>query len=118
MSCEMAQVHWLKKVWHASFASRQLPGPPAADSVPYYGQGRGKFGLNGGIIMLSLARIRDRNFSPDRDAYVAKYHPTGQLKLGPQDILNVYGNHHPDRIYEMPCIYNARLDADCDYESG
>ena len=91
----------------------------AADSLPYYGQGSGKSGLNAGAMMMDLARIRRSNFSAERDAILDKYSfKLDLIQLGPQDVLNIYGAFHPDEMYEMPCVYNYRHYSGCRPDSG
>jgi len=74
----------------------------------------GKRGLNGGTLMMHLGRMRAKNFTNERNAYVEAYGPSGQLLLGDQDVMNYYGYMYPDRIFEMPCIFNFRYDAGCE----
>lgn len=75
--------------------------------------GSGKWGLNAGIIMMNLGKMREMKFDRDRDDYIQEFGPSNRLLLGPQSILNVYGYRHPNHIYEMPCIYNFRYDVHC-----
>jgi hypothetical protein len=58
--------------------------------------------------MASLAAVRASNFTAERDAIIKHYSPLGQLPLGDQDVLNIYGHHHPEQIYVMPCVFNFR----------
>jgi UDP-xylose:glucoside alpha-1,3-xylosyltransferase len=80
-----------------------------AAATPYYGD----LGLNAGILMLSLERVRASNFTAERDELIALYQPQQLLPLGDQDVLNAYGSRHPEEIFKMPCIYNFRFDAGC-----
>lgn len=59
-------------------------------------------------MMASLAAVRTSNFTAERDAIIEHYSPLGQLPLGDQDVLNIYGHHHPEQIYVMPCMFNFR----------
>ncbi len=64
--------------------------------------------MNAGVLMARLASLRASNFSAERDAIIDHYQPLEQLPLGDQDVLNIWGHHHPDNIYLMPCIFNFR----------
>ena len=90
-----------------------------AEDIPYYGQGSGssKVGLNSGVLMISLARLRAQNFSVVRDVIEQRW-GRKHLRLGPQDVLNVFGAEHPERIYELPCIFNFRIGTGCDSNTG
>ena len=63
--------------------------------------------------MMSLEAIRNFNFSAERDDIVAQHGPRNELRLGDQDILNVYASRHPERILQMPCIFNFRMHEAC-----
>ena len=96
-----------------------LTGMLAAEVIPYYGQDSGKTGLNSGSLMLNLDRLRQSNFSAERDAYVEEYgRRRDQIRLGPQDVLNIYGHYHPDHIYVLSCNFNFRLNSGCSSDSG
>ena len=41
-----------------------------------------------------------------------------QLALGDQDVLNIYGNRHPEKIFRLGCQYNRRTDSKCKIYSG
>lgn len=84
-----------------------------ADCLPFWGKEQGKWGLNSGAVMMHLGRMRAANFSETRDALIDEFGPSGRLRLGDQDILNIYGGRHPEGIYEMSCIYNFRHDINC-----
>lgn len=75
-----------------------------AGDLPYYGES----GLNAGVLLMSLDRIRNSAFSMERDSIVEVYMPQGRLVLGDQDVLNVLGHLHPEIVYELPCTYNFR----------
>ena len=117
----MQQAHALCRLLgsHAADGSTVLTAMRAADSIPYYGQDRGKSGLNAGVMMMDLARIRQSNFSAERDAILDEYsYKLDLIQLGPQDVLNIYGAFHPDHVYEMPCVYNYRHYSGCHPDSG
>ena len=48
--------------------------------LPYHGQQ----GLNAGILLLSLVRLREANFGRDRDRIIRHFLPKKQLPLGDQ----------------------------------
>ena len=75
-----------------------------AAQIPHHGAR----GLNAGVLMASLVTVRASNFTAEREAIIAHYLPLGHLPLGDQDILNIYGHHHPEQFYAMPCMFNFR----------
>ncbi len=78
-------------------------------SLPYYGE----FGLNAGVLLLSLDRIRMMEFSRDRDEIITFYYPKRALPLGDQDVLNAYAHKHKENIHVMSCSFNFRSDTAC-----
>ena len=82
---------------------------PAERAIPIYGE----FGLNSGVALMSLERIRNSAFNKERDDIVGVYEPQNKLPLGDQDVLNIYGHAHPEHFYELPCVYNVRYDTGC-----
>ena len=82
---------------------------PPAESIPHYGEA----GLNAGVALMNLNRIRISTFNKERDSIMELYGPEGKLILGDQDVLNIYGHAHPEQIYELPCTYNFRSDTGC-----
>ena len=78
-------------------------------SLPYYGE----FGLNAGVLLLSLDRIRMTEFSRDRDEIITFYYPKRALPLGDQDVLNAYAHKHEEHIHVMSCSFNFRSDTAC-----
>ena len=85
-----------------------LPDAPwgcHADAThPYYGER----GLNAGVLLADLARMRKSTFSAERDDIIATWGKKGALPWGDQDVLNVYLNAHKDEAYVLPCKYNVR----------
>ena len=71
---------------------------------PYYGER----GLNAGVMLADLARMRNNNFSADRDDIIATWGVKGALPWGDQDVLNVYLSGHRDQAYVLPCKFNVR----------
>lgn len=78
-------------------------------SLPYYGE----FGLNAGVLLLSLERVRATSFSKDRDEIISFYYPKRALPLGDQDVLNAHAHHHEEHIHVMSCNFNFRSDTAC-----
>ena len=76
-----------------------------ADAVhPYYGER----GLNSGVMLADLARMRKTAFSAERDDIMATWGRKGALPCGDQDVLNVYLNGHREQAYVLPCKFNVR----------
>ena len=80
-----------------------------AGDLPHYGDR----GLNAGILLLSLERVRATGFSKERDMIIRHHHPRKELLLGEQDVLNVYDYRHPQNIHILPCTMNQRSDSAC-----
>ena len=77
--------------------------------MPYYGE----FGLNAGVLLLSLDRIRATTFSKDRDEIISFYYPKRALPLGDQDVLNAYAHKYGQNVHVMSCNFNFRSDTAC-----
>ncbi|CAF0713883.1 unnamed protein product [Brachionus calyciflorus] len=78
---------------------------------PYYG----KLGLNSGVMLMNLTRMREFEF-------VNKIYPLYQIykyniTWGDQCLLNILFKFHPDRLYEYDCSWNYRPDH-CMYGSN
>ena len=71
---------------------------------PYYGER----GLNAGVLLANLARMRNSTFSAERDDIIATWGAQGALPWGDQDVLNVYLNRHNDQAYVLSCKFNVR----------
>ena len=63
-----------------------------------------RFGLNGGIFLMNLTRMRQVKFFDDVDPIFQQYQDI--LALFDQDIINIYLSRHPDRYLELPCNWN------------
>ena len=65
-------------------------------------------GLNSGVMLMNLTRIRQL----DWEKYILDiYHDYNtQLALGDQDILNIFFHFHPELLYLYPCNNNYRTD--------
>lgn len=84
---------------------------------PFYGQ----FGLNSGVMLMNLTRMRERNFEAAIQPIYEKF--KSQLAWGDQDLLNIYFNFNPDELFELTCDYNYRPDhcmytSQCGIEDG
>ena len=77
--------------------------------MPYYGT----TGLNSGILLLSLERVRKMGFSRERDRLIEHHHPRNELPLGDQDVLNAYCHKYPHAVHVLPCTMNVRFDSAC-----
>ena len=62
---------------------------------PYYGER----GLNSGVMLADLARMRKVSFSAERDDIIATWGMKGALPWGDQDVLNIYLNGQRDQAY-------------------
>lgn len=70
------------------------------------------YGLNSGVVLLDLDRIRISKMMGEMAAMAKKYDPEA-FPLADQDFYNAYGFHHPDRVFELPCTWNVRTDSLC-----
>ena len=73
----------------------------------------GEYGLNDDVLLMSLDRLRSSNFDRERDGILQVHLPQGNLLLGDQDVLNIYGHKHPEHMYDLSCTYNFRYSAGC-----
>ncbi len=78
---------------------------------PYYG----KLGLNSGVMLMNLTRMREFEF-------VKKIYPLyneykNAIPWGDQCLLNILFHFHPDRLYVYGCEWNYRPDH-CMYGSN
>ncbi|XP_001943688.2 glucoside xylosyltransferase 1 [Acyrthosiphon pisum] len=78
---------------------------------PYYG----KLGLNSGVMLMNLTRMREFDWISRLAPVLEKYRL--YLTWGDQDIINVIFHDHPDKVYVYPCRYNYRSDH-CMYMSN
>ncbi len=72
---------------------------------PYYNQG-GVHGLNSGVILLNLQKLRSDPWNEELDQFLATY----TLRYHDQDLLNLYFYHHPERLHLLSCRWNYRTD--------
>jgi len=78
---------------------------------PYYG----KLGLNSGVMLMNLTRMREFDWISRLEPVLDKYRQ--YLTWGDQDIINVILHDNPDKVYVYPCRYNYRSDH-CMYMSN
>uniref|UniRef100_A0A3Q2CAB8 Glucoside xylosyltransferase 1 n=1 Tax=Cyprinodon variegatus TaxID=28743 RepID=A0A3Q2CAB8_CYPVA len=89
---------------------------------PYYG----KTGLNSGVMLMNMTRIRGKFFKNDMTAVALQW---GEILMpllqkyklnitwGDQDLLNIIFHHNPESLYMFPCQWNYRPDH-CIYGSN
>ena len=72
---------------------------------PYYGRS----GLNSGVMLMNLTRMRKVNWELKLISIFEKYkHQKEVLTWGDQDILNVYFHEYGHSLYLLPCTWNYR----------
>nr|XP_033782032.1 glucoside xylosyltransferase 2 isoform X2 [Geotrypetes seraphini] len=100
-----------KNGWYSRFARH-----------PYYGL----TGLNSGVVLMNLTRIRKTQFKnsmrPEGLTWKEMMYPLYQkykttIKWGNQDLLNIIFHFNPERVYALPCQWNYRPDH-CMYGSN
>lgn len=89
---------------------------------PFYG----KTGVNSGVMLMNMTRIRDKFFKNDMTAIALQW---GEILMpllqkyklnitwGDQDLLNIIFHHNPESLYVFPCQWNYRPDH-CIYGSN
>ncbi|KAA0724715.1 Glucoside xylosyltransferase 1 [Triplophysa tibetana] len=89
---------------------------------PYYG----RTGVNSGVMLMNLTRIRAKNFKNDMTAVNLKWadllmpllHKYNlNITWGDQDLLNIIFHHNPESLFVFPCQWNYRPDH-CIYGSN
>ncbi|CAI5665287.1 glucoside xylosyltransferase 1 isoform X1 [Oreochromis niloticus] len=89
---------------------------------PYYG----KTGINSGVMLMNMTRLREKFFKNDMTTVVLKWEemlmPLLQkyklnITWGDQDLLNIIFHHNPESLYVFPCQWNYRPDH-CIYGSN
>jgi UDP-xylose:glucoside alpha-1,3-xylosyltransferase len=73
-----------------------------------------KYGLNAGIMLMNLTRMREINFFSELEPIAQKY--KGLLPWFDQDVINVYFYQYPEKYLMLPCKWNF-LTAHCNYSS-
>ncbi|CAL1537170.1 unnamed protein product [Lymnaea stagnalis] len=78
---------------------------------PYYGE----FGVNSGVMLMNLTRLRKTSWLSDMQIFYNKYYM--MIPWGDQDLINIFFAAHPDQLYLMGCQWNYRSDH-CKYMSN
>ena len=97
------------------FNSSQLMGMVAESEVvsehygvhsraPFYEP----FGLNSGVIMMHLSRLRQFRWMANLTHFHSQYHSS--FSYGDQDLFNVLFHFNRDLMYRLPCEWNFRAD--------
>ncbi|XP_076113671.1 glucoside xylosyltransferase 2-like [Mytilus galloprovincialis] len=71
---------------------------------PYYGES----GLNSGVLLMNLTRIRRSTWLDSMVRYYVQYKP--HIRYGDQDLINIYFYYYTDEVYVYPCEWNYRTD--------
>lgn len=77
---------------------------PMNSSVPFYG----KTGLNSGVMLMDLEKMRNIDWESKILAIYDKY--KNNLQWCDQDLINIYFHNNPDQLHEIPCEFNYRTD--------
>ncbi|KAJ8382828.1 hypothetical protein SKAU_G00036060 [Synaphobranchus kaupii] len=89
---------------------------------PYHG----KTGINSGVMLMNMTRIRDKLFKNDMTSVALSWEdllmPLLQkyklnITWGDQDLLNIIFHHNPESLFVFPCQWNFRPDH-CIYGSN
>ncbi|BFZ15993.1 hypothetical protein BsWGS_19031 [Bradybaena similaris] len=78
---------------------------------PFYGQ----FGVNSGVMLMNLTRLRQTSWLSDMQSYYEQYRL--MIPWGDQDLINIFFAAHPEQLYLMSCPWNYRSDH-CKYMSN
>merc|ERR1719235_1479660 len=70
------------------------------------------YGLNSGILLLQLDRIRKSGMLSEMTQTATKYDKEA-FPLADQDFYNAYAFNHPERVFVLPCSWNVRTDSLC-----
>jgi UDP-xylose:glucoside alpha-1,3-xylosyltransferase len=73
-------------------------------TFPFYGE----FGLNSGVKLMNLTRMRKLKYEEKLQEIFWQYRP--KITYYDQDIMNIYFHDNPDQLFELPCEYNFRTD--------
>ncbi|XP_032521089.2 glucoside xylosyltransferase 1 [Danaus plexippus] len=71
---------------------------------PFYG----KYGLNSGVMLMNLTRMRDFGWVDYVTPIMLKWKL--YIPWGDQDIINIIFHYHENAVYVMTCNYNYRSD--------
>lgn len=72
---------------------------------PYYG----KFGLNSGVMLMDLKRMRDWGWERKLIPLYEQF--KSSVVFGDQDLVNIYFSYHPHQLHLLPCEFNYRPDS-------
>jgi len=86
--------------WYARFARHPYVPP---------------YGVNSGVMLMNLSRMRDVGWSGHMVEYFAKYRY--DITWGDQDLINIFFHFQPERLYQYSCAWNYRPDH-CMYMSN
>jgi len=92
----------------------------AVDETSFYNRVKhplpifGPNGINAGV---AFFRIKDPKRTCDEFLQLATTYKS-LLPLGDQDVLNIYGHRHPEKIFKLGCQYNRRTDSKCKIYRG
>ncbi|XP_071851569.1 glucoside xylosyltransferase 1-like [Apostichopus japonicus] len=108
----------LERIWQffPKFNSTQLAGLAPEHEVPNIGWYNrfarhpyyGKTGLNSGVMLMNLTRMRDFRWTNRIIPFYRQYRY--KITWGDQDLINVIFYFHPDKVFEYPCEWNYRPD--------
>ena len=84
---------WDRQGWYNRFARH-----------PYYG----RTGVNSGIMLMDMSRMRQINWIDHMIDYHAEYR--FKITWGDQDLINIFFHYYPDKLYVYPCHWNFRPD--------
>ncbi|CAG0887590.1 unnamed protein product [Cyprideis torosa] len=68
----------------------------------------GETGINSGVMLMNLTRMRNRKTRVYFNEFYAEYR--SQLAWGDQDLLNILFYYHPEWLFLLPCHWNYRPD--------
>lgn len=101
------QDQYYEKGWYTNGCGNWIHTKNSVECPPYYKP----YGLNSGVSMLRLDRLRAASFNNTVADIVAKF--SKRLKLADQDVWNVYAQAAPQNAFLMPCEWNVRTDSLC-----
>ncbi|KAJ8050733.1 Glucoside xylosyltransferase 2 [Holothuria leucospilota] len=100
----------------SSFNSTQIAGLVTEHEIPSQGWYNkyanqpfyGDLGLNAGVMLMNLTRMRSFKWSNRIIPFYRQYKQ--KISFADQDLINVLFYFYPDRVFEIPCGWNYRLD--------
>lgn len=104
------QAEYYKKGWYMQALRGERQGEKNKDlkKLPFYPP----YGLNTGVGLLWIERLRQANFST-KVASLVEYYGAPNFALGDQDIWNTYLALEPEEAFLLPCEWNVRTDSLC-----